>query len=120
MLTTILLKHIGLLKKSLVATVNENLLYQCVPPVLGVNIKERHFARWVTRLPSKEFPPDDHIRAEKEELRKPKNEKLNKSSSQFISKDRPISKDHTPTAKPVHAFENGDYIVLDENDYTFR
>lgn len=119
MFTTILLKRI--FKKSLVATINENLLYQCVPPVLGVNIKERHFARWVTRQPSKEFPPDDHITtAEKEELRKPNNEKLNKSSSQFISKDRPISKDHTPTAKPKHAFENGDYIVLDENDYTFR
>lgn len=118
MLTNILLKHI--FKKSLVATKNENLLYQCVPPVLGWYIKERHYARWVARLPSKEFPPDDHITPEKEELRKPKHEKLNKSSSQYISQDRPVNKYQTPTAKPVHSFENRDYMVLDENDYTFR
>lgn len=112
MLTNILLKHI--FKKSLVATINENLLYQCVPPMLGLYIKERHYARWVARLPSKEFPPDDHITAEKEELRKPKHE------SQLISQDRPVNKYQTPTAKPVHSFENRDYMVLDENDYTFR
>lgn len=119
MLTKILLKHV--VKKSLVATINENLLYQCVPPMLGLYVKERHFARWVARQPSKEFPPDDHITAEKDELKKPNHEKLNQSSSQDISKDSgPIKKDNTLTTKPVHSFGNRDYMVLDENDYSFR
>lgn len=116
MLTKILLKQ--LFKKPVVATINEHLLNQYVPHVLGLDIQKRHFARWTVRQPSKVFPPDDPITAGKEDVRNVKQGEINKSSSQHTSKG--IKRDQNPPAKPVHSFENKNYMVLDENDYTFR